>query len=253
MSIASAEVSRINVEVATKENGHFHLSANLVRSIQASIASGAMLPGSRLPAERAWSVELGVSRTTLRAAVKELAGMGLLDVRRNHGIFVAEPPNVETTLQRVADALILQRGPLADLFEVRIILEAQASRWAAERATAREIKRLEIAYADLREGHERGALTVEQANFMDRRLHSIVARASGNAVVLRVVDNLRALQEQSRSLDRVLTYSRIATNVGDFADIVSAIANRDGEAAYQAMASHLRRGEFDNRSVAIDA
>lgn len=228
-------------------DGRSLLSAELVRSIQTAIASGAIPPGSRLPAERVWSADLGVSRPTLRAAVKELAGMGLLEIRRNHGIFVAQPQDVGTIVRRVADALTLQRGPLADLFEVRTVLEAQAALWAAERATTRDLGRLDAAYDDLRASHERGDLTVEQANTMDRRVHKLIAEASRNAVLVRAVENLRALQEQSRSLDQVLTPSRIATNVDDLGAIVGAIAERDGETARQAMASHLRRGEVDNR------
>lgn len=229
------------------EDGHSLLSTELVRSIQAAIASGTISPGSRLPAERVWSAELGVSRPTLRAAVKELAGMGLLEVRRNHGIFVAQPEDVGTLVRRVADALILQRGPIADLFEVRIVLEAQAARWAAQRASSREIGRIKTAYAELKASHGSGELEAERANAMDRRLHRLIAQASGNAVLVNVVENLRALQEQSRSLERVLTRSRIATNVSDLGEIVGAIVGRNAEAAHEAMASHLRRGEVDNR------
>jgi GntR family transcriptional regulator, transcriptional repressor for pyruvate dehydrogenase complex len=225
------------------------ISVEIVRQIKTAIANRTLSPGHRLPAEREWAMELGVSRATLRDAIKVLSGMGLLQVRRNKGVFIANPESLETTLNRVAEVLLLQRGPLADLFEVRIVLESQAARWAAERAPVEIMKRLQHAYQCLLDKQADGSLTEEFANEIDRQIHRLISEGSGNAVLINVVENLRELQESSRSLGGVLTARRIATNVIDLGNILGAIEMRDGLAAHEAMMDHLTRGEIDNRAI----
>ena len=99
-------------------------------------------PGEKLPNENELAESLGISRTTLREAIRTLSSEGLLEVRRGRGTFVAGE------LDRVAaesvnmQELVRMQVTLRDLYEARMIFEPQAAALACKRATDEEIERI---------------------------------------------------------------------------------------------------------------
>src|SRR5262249_46636938 len=113
-------------------------TADAITAIQEQIRSGRLVPGARLPSERALSESLGVSRPTVREAVQSLAAMNILHVRHGAGIFVSSL-DLDELLTRMRFALELSEPTVDNLFEVRIALEPRAAELAAKRATDEQI------------------------------------------------------------------------------------------------------------------
>ncbi|MEU6852660.1 GntR family transcriptional regulator [Actinacidiphila alni] len=105
------------------------------------IAAGRWPVGARLPGETALAASLGVGRSTVREAVRALAGAGMLRARQGAGVFVIAAEPVEEWSVR------LGRAAAADVHEVRALLEARAVRLAARRRTERDITALRAALA----------------------------------------------------------------------------------------------------------
>src|SRR5574341_2360720 len=102
--------------------------------IRRLIADGRLRPGDKLPPERELAVMLGVSRTSVRDAIRTLEVAGLLEPRQGEGTVVRElsPDNL---VAPIASALMSRRDLLADLMEFRRMIEPPTAREAAERAT----------------------------------------------------------------------------------------------------------------------
>ncbi|NCB63408.1 MAG: FadR family transcriptional regulator, partial [Clostridia bacterium] len=101
------------------------------------VAEKRLGPGEKLPNELDLSADLGVSRTTLRDALRTLTTQGVLEVRRGKGTFVSQGVGQIDDLG--FDRLGRLRGQLRDLFELRRIFEPQAARLACRRATEKEL------------------------------------------------------------------------------------------------------------------
>ena len=101
------------------------------------VAEKTLAPGDKLPNELELSVQMGVSRATLREALRMLIAQGVLEVRRGKGTFVSE--HVEDIEDFGFSDLEHVRGQLRDLFELRAIFEPGAARLACRRATEEEL------------------------------------------------------------------------------------------------------------------
>ncbi len=219
------------------------VSVEAAQAIKNAIAGGRLQPGDRLPPERELAGILGISRTSLRDALKVLSGMGALRVRRSKGVFVASADDHDTASRRVAGRLLLQRGPIAELFEIREVLETEAAGWAATRASANDIERMLAIHANVRERAASGDLSPDEANKRDSELHRLIAKAAGNSVLVRVMDNLRGLIDQSRDRTAVMP-GRLAKSIDEMGRIIDAIRRRDAGQAQQEMFAHLKNGEL---------
>ena len=94
-------------------------------------------PGDKLPGENTLSDRLGVSRSTLREAIKVLCSQGVLEVYRGKGTFVSE--SMESFISFGLDELDLNRSRVKDLFEARLLFEPQLAAMACQRATDEEL------------------------------------------------------------------------------------------------------------------
>jgi len=218
------------------------VSVEVARVITKAIESQRLRPGDRLPPERDLSSMLTVSRTSVRDALKVLAGMGVLQIRRNNGVFVADAADRHIDGEAKA-ALSTANRPLSELFELRRVLETQASAWAAERASLEQLRQIDAVYGRFSLMLTRDNLTREQANAFDVEIHALIAEASGNSIVAQIVADLRAAAERERGSLDSLRPERVAANVADFGAIVDALRHRDAEAARAAMLEHLDRGQ----------
>lgn len=166
------------------------LPDQLARRLERAIVTRELRPGQRLPAERVWAAELGVSRGALREALRLLAERGLVQQRHGAGSFVAERPD-----ERRADpwTQLLQRQPLmqADLLEFRAMLEIRSAELAAERADAADLARLAERHAAVAAAYA-GADRAEQVR-ADVAFHRAIADATRNPVFSYLVATLLEL------------------------------------------------------------
>lgn len=189
--------------------------------------------GDRLPSENELANELGVSRTTLREAVRLLAAHQVLVTERGRGTFVRQdfhPSDAKLTLESMTPELIDVR----DLFEMRLIFEPEAAYYAAQRATDAELERIRH-YAELEE--ELIAKGEDRAE-VEMAFHNSIATATHNSFIGELVPLIY------RSIDRALRLS------GDFPDIIANVVEdnrlliefltrRNAEGARSAMRIHI--------------
>lgn len=165
-----------------------------VESIREMIGSGELQPGDRLPPEAELAERLGVSRNTLREAVRALSQIKVLDVRRGNGTYVTSLSPSEL-LSGLGFALeLLQSHAVEEVLEVRRLLLPAAVALAAQRITDEQLTELRSTLTELE-----AATDVDQIALLHRRFQALVADATGNETLSWV---LRALQERGESVRR---------------------------------------------------
>ena len=198
----------------------------------------------KLPSEHELAEELGVSRTSIREAVRALVARGLLRVERGRGTFVtAHPPGPEDPFGM---SLLEDKKKLAiSWFEMRLMLEPNVVRLACERATDGEVREI------LQCERESAALIRQKKDFIqaDQKFHAAIYKASHNDVIERM---LPAMKNAIEDTLRVSLYSgwqdRSRENaLTNHALIARFIEQRDGDGGAMAMYYHLKRGILDLR------
>src|SRR5579863_7974614 len=115
----------------------------VVEQVQGLIAKGHLESGSRLPRESELVEKFGVSRTVLREALGRLEATGLVTIQRGRGMFVGGFSDITRCAQFIRNAMTLTSKDLAQFVEFRRVIECQAARRAAERATPEDVAELE--------------------------------------------------------------------------------------------------------------
>lgn len=199
------------------------------------VGEGRFAPGEKLPSEVAWSRELGVSRTTLREAVRTLAARGVVEVRRGRGTFVSERVGeLEEGLD--LEALERLRVRLGELFELRAIFEPQIARLACRRATEEELADI-LAKGEEVEGCIRTGRDRTQA---DWAFHAAIVRAAHNEFMVRLMPIIsQAVEAAVAAGGHGGTLAQDTQR--DHALLMEFLRRRDGEGAACAMAIHMRR------------
>ncbi|GAC1575206.1 MAG: GntR family transcriptional regulator [Candidatus Elarobacter sp.] len=187
--------------------------------LRTAIADGTFGPGDRL-VERDLCERTGVSRTSIREAFRALEAEGLIESVPNRGPVVAR----------------ISAAQAAEIYELRGLLEALASRRFAERGTTDQRAALATAYRDL-VAAMRGGTTPERL-VAKKRFYDVLLDGSGNAELAKMLQPL-----QGRiSLLRAATLSdpaRVEHSIAEIATICDAIMARDGESAWRASLVHI--------------
>ncbi|MEV6816673.1 FadR/GntR family transcriptional regulator, partial [Micromonospora sp. NPDC051296] len=164
-----------------------------IEKIKAMIVQGELAPGSRLPREADLAERLGLSRNSLREAVKALSLIRVLDVRQGDGTYVTslEPDLLLDAIGFVVD--FHQDDTVLQFLEVRRVLEPAATELAAMRMTDEEIAGLRAILAELGDSPSVEALVAN-----DLRFHGHIAAGSGNKVLCSLIDGLSGPTTRAR-------------------------------------------------------
>ena len=154
-----------------------------IEGMRALLASGEWAVGTRIPAEPALAAALGVSRNTVREAVRALAHLGVLQVRRGDGTYVAAATEMQALMRRQVD-----RVEIAHLLEVRHAIEVRAASLAAERRTDDDLAVLDAIMARRRTALEAGDVVAFVAADVD--FHVAVVAAAHNPLLVELYDGL---------------------------------------------------------------
>lgn len=202
------------------------------------ISSGRLSAGQRFPPENELCDELGISRSSLREAVRMLAALGVVEARHGSGTFVSllRPEDLIGTLSLTIGLLPLDG--LLELYEIRRVLESHVVAQAAARITPEELESLY--------GHIEGIDTTDdpaKVTVFDHSFHSEIARIAGNPALesLLAVFRSRSRHYQVFTLPGGPEMKRVTNE--DHRAIVTALANRDPAAAASAAAAHVGRTE----------
>lgn len=202
------------------------LTDEAIDKIKEMITSGELGPGDRLPKEADLAERLGLSRNSLREAVKALSMIRVLDVRQGDGTYVTslEPDLLLDALSFVVD--FHRDDTVLQFLEVRRIMEPAATALATERMTDEEIGKLRGVLDRL--GPEP---TIEALVANDLEFHRQIAAGSGNAVLCSLIDGLSGPTTRAR-IWRGLTQEGAAARTREqHQAIVDAIASRRPELA----------------------
>ncbi|MED7929986.1 FadR/GntR family transcriptional regulator [Nonomuraea sp. LP-02] len=164
-----------------------------IDKIKQMIVSGELAPGDRLPKEADLAERLGLSRNSLREAVRALSLINVLDVRQGDGTYVTslEPGLLLDTLSFVLD--LHRDDTVLQFFEVRRILEPAATAMAAEQMKDDEIEELRVILESLPERP-----TIEELVANDLRFHQRIAQGSGNSVLCSFIESLSGPTNRAR-------------------------------------------------------
>jgi GntR family transcriptional regulator, transcriptional repressor for pyruvate dehydrogenase complex len=191
-------------------------------------------PGDKLPSERELAEMLGVSRSSIRDAIRSLELLGLVEPRQGAGTVVREI-SADSVVNPLATLLTRQRQSVTELLDFRKMLEPPLAARAATHATAEEIREMEEILRRQDEKLGRGEIPVEE----DSEFHYSVAMAAENSVVLKVLDVLMDLLRETRERS-LQVEGRPEKSLAGHRRILSAIKRRDPAAAEAAMRRHIQ-------------
>ncbi len=199
------------------------------------IRAGEFALGQRLPGETTLAAQLGVGRSTVREAIRELAGKGVLDSRQGSGVFV-------TALDTAEDwDTVLRRASITTVLEARIAIEAEAAALAAERRTPAQLRAMRVALAA-----RAAADTAPEPHVdADMALHRLIVAASGNEVLVELFDGF--VPRVRTAMVDMLKIRPTASHEADqaaHAAVVDAIADRDSRRASELSRAHLGTLKF---------
>jgi len=213
------------------------LAAEVVVSyVRSLIETGTCLPGDRLPSERSLSERIKVSRPTVRAGIRSLAAMGIVESRHGSGTFVTEgsPLLKSNPLDIFAS---VHRIPEREIFEARRVLEGDVAALAAQRATAEHLEIMSHEVLEMYTLEEPQSFLIHDIQF-----HRAIGQASGNAILAALVEMVADLfyEQRKTSVHRLRGAEHVAHQ---HRRIYEAIRNRDPDAARAEMDAHLRWAE----------
>jgi GntR family transcriptional repressor for pyruvate dehydrogenase complex len=216
------------------------LSDKVVEQLTEAIVSRQLPPGERLPSERDLGEKFKVSRTVVREAIRSLVARGLVRVASGRGVEVNEIGSAN-----VADSMrLLVRGreglDYGKVNEVRTVLEVQAAGLAAKRAQAQDLERLQKICDDHEESLAKGDRAA--AAELDFQFHRELTRASGNELLLGMLDSIADVLREVRY--QAMTRPHVGeAGLEAHRRILKDVKSRSDSAARRAMAKHLAEAE----------
>ncbi|MCF8190279.1 MAG: GntR family transcriptional regulator [Polynucleobacter sp.] len=198
------------------------LYEDVAERLRAQIFSHELAPGSWLD-EQSLAIAFGISRTPMREAIKVLASEGLVTSKMNKGSYVTE----------------VDRGDLEQIFTVLSLLEGQAAKETAIKATEAQLTQLD----DLHHRLEKAAADRDIGQFFEFnvKFHELIQEIAGNKWMNGVIDDLRKVLKLQRR-DSLSRGDRLLSSLLEHREILQAILKRDPIAAELVMRNHLARG-----------
>ncbi len=207
----------------------------IAERLSAMVQSGILKRGDRLPPERDLAKQLGVSRPTLRAGIRALTAIGVLQSIQGAGNFVIDADDSPALDEQPLRLLASLHGfTLDEMFETRLAIEMDIARLAAERATDEHLAAMSEAVAEM------FASLDSPADYLthDVRFHQIIAAASGNRILTALMNMVAKVFYETRckTVHRAMDLKESAES---HRMIYRAIRDREPQAAQRLMREHL--------------
>jgi GntR family transcriptional regulator, transcriptional repressor for pyruvate dehydrogenase complex len=223
-------------------------SSSIADQIRQAIVTGKLEQGERLPPERELAEQFGVSRVTVRDALRALEAMGLIDVRvgARGGAFVTIPSGAIVG-QTMSDMMMMAAISPEDIVEARLVVELGIVTLACARATDDDLERMH-SLSERAAGALRAKTYTRELSW---DFHALLAQAAHNGAI----DGLAQSFRSSLSLHPIRTRegaAAFARTVEEHNRILAALKRRDGATARREMAHHLLRGtNLDKRDAEL--
>ena len=210
------------------------LAARIAARVEDMLTQEQLKPGDQLPPERELATMLGVSRPSLREAIRSLAALGRLVVRHGQGVFVEEP----ALTKRLTSSMVSDEHSVDELYAMREVLEVPAAGWAAKNSGDAGVERLQEAYDLLAEAAARNA-DWDELQRLDASFHEAVVRVAGNRFLLRTLGVLNEIM--AAGMETTLRHpGRLEQSAREHGAILDAIRAGDSRAARAAARTHIR-------------
>lgn len=188
--------------------------------------------GDKLPNENELSLELKVSRTTLREAIRILVAHNILEIKRGKGTYIKSVHDFNENLE--LEELSRVKLNAKDLYEMRLIFEPQTAYYAAKRATNKELEKI-LYYGRL---EEEKILNNEDRTEVEQAFHKSIAKATHNEfmnklmpILYKAIDKGVILSDENSDI--------IKDTLNDHRMIMEFLEKRDAEGAKTAMKLHI--------------
>ena len=218
-----------------KEITPVRLYESAIEQIIGLVKRSELKPGDKLPSERELAEKFSISRGSLREAFRVLESKGLIKSKPGGGRFIREIKK-DAFIDTKNVILNLEKSSILELLEAREIFEVKIVKFAAERATAEEVKVIEEAFSRV---SEEGRTEDEKKIESDTEFHLAIARASHNFVFVNIIklhlDLLRDIREKTQQIP-----GRREERWREHQAILQAIKEHDSKKASEAMLKHLR-------------
>ena len=206
-------------------------------AIEQRIVSGDIKPGMQLPTEQGLAEQFGVNRSTVREAIRQLEQEGLIERHASKRLHVTMP-GVYDAAPRAARSLLLHKVTFEELWQVALVLEPQAARLASASATSADKAELQDSVARL-SAHYKAQDSVQSHAELDIEFHALVARISGNRVLMLAREPINLLYRPSLIRLQQALPQMERRNLDAHKRIVKAIAAGDADLADEWTRKHL--------------
>src|ERR671922_347598 len=214
-------------------------SSAIADQVRTAIVSGKLKQGERLPPERELAAQFGVSRVTVRDALRALEAMGLVEIRvgARGGAFVRAPSG-SLVAQAMADMIAMSAVDAADVVEARLIVELGTVTLACARATEEDLQALDALDKRARAALKAGTYTRE----LSWEFHALLVNAAHNGAIEGLAQSFRSTLSMHPVRVREPRKRSFAATVDEHRRILRAIKRGDAAAARRELAAHLLRG-----------
>lgn len=208
----------------------------VIEQIKDMIVSGKLKRGDRLPAERDLVEQFKASRTSIREAIKALQIIGLVECRRGGGNYIKESFE-HSLVEPLSIMFVLQNSRPQEILELRRVVEVETAVLAAEKISSKELKELEALIEQLKSSCDE-----EISARIDKEFHYKIAHASGNFLIISVLNAVSSLMDSFIKDARQVILKDDENKellIQHHEDMYKALLNHDRNMAAETMRKHL--------------
>lgn len=213
----------------------------VVDQIKKMIADGTLKRGDRLPSERELVEQLRISRTSIREALRSLEIIGLVECKQGEGNFIRES-FANSLFEPLSVMFMLEESSMEEVLELRKIIEVETAALAAKRINDEQLHYLENLIKEFRLTEDE-----EVTARMDKDFHYEIAKASGNFLILNILNTVSSLIDSfiKDARGKILVEEKNKSIlISQHECIYKCLINHDSDKASNAMREHL---DFANK------
>lgn len=161
------------------------ISSSIVEMVTHYLLSGELKPGDKLPTEVELTQLLGVGRNSVREAIKMLSSLGVVEIRRGTGTFIAKSVS-SSVVNSFMLSLVFEQRTSRELIEIRLLLDGGCTELAMEKVGKEDIDLLEEANLQLKEEAEKKNRNLKKIRDLDLKFHETLYELSGNRLLAKI-------------------------------------------------------------------
>lgn len=220
------------------------LYEDIVEMFTKKIESGELKAGDKLPTERELVEQLGVSRTSVREALRAMELVGLIESKVGEGTFIKPSGIDQAILRAVSGGDAADRRHVLEMYEVRCLLEPFAARVAAKKRTAAQLRDMRRAIDAMRADIIAG----DRGQSGDISFHDVIAAAAGNSILINILAAFAEVLNSSIAVANA--HVNVADIIEEHEKMYDAIEDKDEALAERLMHAHIKRAYDRTKYIA---